>query len=339
MLKSKYQLIIFKKIVFQFFYFGFIAFIMSFFIESNLQFPSNFAKKYIFIEMLLLCYLVFYMNSVFFAKEMVTNNKYIPFFIKNTLISAVLILGCYFLRIFLNITPFLVTNKILLFDCFLLVITIATSIFYSDWMYQIENKAAMYRLIKEKNKFEVELLKSQFSPHFLFNTLNSIYSKCHSTSPDAAVMIQDLSNFMRYLIYDCSSQRVLICKEVSLIDDFIKLYKLNYSSKINISFKHKLFDEGQRIAPMLLLNFIENAFKHSQVGVSKESYVKIELATDQDFLYFKVKNNKIALQNKLEKGIGNHNTISRLELDYIGRYEYEVTDIEKCYTINLKIRL
>lgn len=339
MLKSKHELIIFKKIVFQFFYFSFIAFILFFFIENKLQFPSIFEMNYDFIEMLLFCYLVFYMNSVFFAKEMVANNKYIPFFIKNTLFIAVLILGCYFLRMILKTNTLLVTNEILFFDVFLVFFTLITSVFYSDWMYQIENKAAMYRLIKEKNKFEVELLKSQFSPHFLFNTLNSIYSKCHSTSPEAATMIQDLSNFMRYLIYDCSSQRVLISKEVSLIDDFIKLYKLNYNANINITFKHKLFDEGQRVAPMLLLNFIENAFKHSQIGVSKEAYVKIELATDQDSLYFKVKNNTITLQNKLEKGIGNSNTISRLELDYLGRYEYEVTDLEKCYTVNLKIKL
>ena len=339
MLKSKRELIIFKKIVFHFFYFSFIAFILYFLIENGLQFPSHFEKNYALIEMLLFCYMVFYINSVFFAKEMVVNNKYIPFFIKNTLFISVLILGCYFLRMILKTNILLVANEILFFDFFLVFYTLATSVFYSDWMYQIENKAAMYRLIKEKNRFEVDLLKSQFSPHFLFNTLNSIYSKCHNTSPDAAVMIHNLSNFMRYLIYDCSSQRVLISKEVTLIDDFIKLYKLNYSADINITFKHKLFDEGQRIAPMLLLNFIENAFKHSQVGVSKESYVKIELATDQDFLYFKVKNNKVTLQNKLEKGIGNHNTISRLELDYIEQYEYEVTDLENRYTVNLKIRL
>ena len=84
----------------------------------------------------------------------------------------------------------------LYFQLFLCVYTLSASLFYSDWIYQIENKGAMYRLLKEKNKFEVELLKSQFSPHFLFNTLNSIYSKCHSTSPEAAKMIYNLSNFL-----------------------------------------------------------------------------------------------------------------------------------------------
>lgn len=339
MLNSKYRLIIFKKIVFQFFFFIFILLSAYFFVENSIQIFTNFEKGFTIFKILIFSYLLFYVNSVFFAKDMVLNKKYISFFLKNTVFIAALFLGDYLMRIFLKINVNFKTNEILYFDLLLLLFTLTTSLFYSDWIYQIENKAAIYRLIKEKNKFEVDFLKSQFSPHFLFNTLNSIYSKCHNTSPDAAVMIYNLSNFMRYLIYDCSSQRVLISKEVTLINDFIKLYKLNYSDTIDINFKHKLFDEGQRIAPMLLLNFIENAFKHSQVGVSKGSYVRIELATDQDFLYFKIKNNKVALQNKLEKGIGNYNTITRLELDYMGQYEYEVIDIEKLYTVNLKIRL
>lgn len=339
MLKTKHDLIIFKKFAFQVFYFGFIGVIIYYFLETNIKFVSNFEKNFSYIEILFSCYLLFFLNAISFAKEMVLHKKYFYFFIKNTLMISLLILVIYLTRYFLRSYSLIEMSKILPFDFFLWLFTIATSLFYSDWMYQIENKAAMYRLVKEKNRFEVELLKSQFSPHFLFNTLNSIYSKCHNTSPDAAVMIYNLSTFMRYLIYDCSSQRVLISKEVTLIEDFIKLYKLNYSESINITFKHKLFDEGQRIAPMLLLNFIENAFKHSQVGVSKGSYVNIELATDQEFLYFKIVNNKVTLQNKLEKGIGNHNTVSRLDLDYLGQYEYEVTDLEKLYTVNLKIRL
>jgi sensor histidine kinase YesM len=339
MLITKYGLIIFKKIAFQLFYFGFILLFIFFFEENKRQLFSSFDMNYVFVELFLICILLFYINSIFFAKEMVVNKKYTSFFIKNTLLIALLVLGCYILRITLKANMSTLTDNFISFELFLSFFTLITSLFYSDWIYQIENKGAMYRLLKEKNKFEVELLKSQFSPHFLFNTLNSIYSKCHNTSPDAAKMIYNLSNFMRYLIYDCSSQRVLISKEVNLIEDFIKLYKLNYSDSIDITFKHKLFDEGQRIAPMLLLNFIENAFKHSQVGVSKESFVKIELATDQCFLYFKIENNKVPLQNKLEKGIGNINTISRLDLDYVGQYEYEVVDLEKLYTVNLKIRL
>jgi len=208
-----------------------------------------------------------------------------------------------------------------------------------DFINYLQNKSAIFRLIKEKNKFEVDLLKSQFTPHFLFNTLNSIYSKCHTSSPEAASMIFDLSNFMRYLIYDCSTHRVLINKEVALIQNFIKLYKLNYNAQINIDFKHKLYDENQRIAPMLLLNFVENAFKHSQIGVSNEAYVVIELATDHEFLYFKTKNNKMSFPNKLEKGIGNQNTINRLELDYKDQYTFEVTDLKESYEVYLNIRL
>lgn len=339
MLKTKYGLIIFKKLAFQLFYFGFIILFVFFFDENKFRFSSNFILNPISIEIFLICILLFYVNSIFFAKEMVVHKKYYSFLIKNILLIVFIILGTYFLKIVFNLNSPRTANNLMSFEIFVSLFSIASSLFYSDWIYQIENKGAMYRLLKEKNRFEVELLKSQFSPHFLFNTLNSIYSICHNSSPEAAKMIYNLSNFMRYLIYDCSSQRVLVSKEVTLIEDFIKLYKLNYSDSIDITFKYKLFDEGQRIAPMLLLNFIENGFKHSQVGVSKGAYVKIELATDQNFLYFKIENNKVTLQNKLEKGIGNSNTISRLDLDYVGQYEYEVTDLEKKYTVNLKIRL
>lgn len=229
MIKTKHDLIVFKKIAFQVFYFGFLGAIVYCFLETNIKFVSNFEKNFSYIEILLSCYLLFFLNAISFAKEMVLHKKYFYFFIKNTLMIGLLILGVYLARYFLKSYSLIEMVKILPFYFFLWLFTIATSLFYSDWMYQIENKAAMYRLVKEKNRFEVELLKSQFSPHFLFNTLNSIYSKCHSTSPEAAVMIYNLSTFMRYLIYDCSSQRVLVSKEVTLIDDFIKLYKLNYS--------------------------------------------------------------------------------------------------------------
>jgi len=339
MLKSKHNLIVFKKLLFQFFYFGFVVFFYGTFIKYVSPTSSNFQNSYLVFEMLLICYLGFYLNYAFFSKKLFKTKKYFSFFIKNTISITALLLVWFYTRIVLDLNMPIISPTVLYFNFCLLLFTLTISLFYSDWIYQIENKAAMYRAIKEKNKFEVELLKSQFSPHFLFNTLNSIYSKCHNTSPDAAIMIQNLANFIRYLIYDCSTHRVLINREVTMIYDFIKLYKLNYSDALNITFKHKLFDECQRIAPMLLLNFIENAFKHSQVGVAKGSFVAIELATDQDFLYFKIENNKILFQNKLEKGIGNFNTLSRLDLDYRGQYEYKVTDQEKLYTVNLKIRL
>ncbi len=186
---------------------------------------------------------------------------------------------------------------------------------------------------------ELNILKSQFSPHFLFNTLNIIYSKCHVTSPEAAGMIQNLSNFMRYLSNECSKDKVLLQKEVAMIHDYITLYKGNYTDGINIKFLHKLYDPEQKIAPMLLLNFVENAFKHSHIAVKQDAYVTIELATDRDYLHFKVTNNKAAAINQLEKGIGNTITLKQLELAYPDQYEYDVRETDKEYEVFLKIRL
>lgn len=339
MFKSKFALFVFKKIVFQFFYFSFISIVYYELINSKLAFQSSSTKVFLVAEMLFFCYLLFLVNVIFLEKELFIKKKFLNVLFKNAVvIAAMLVLLPLFNRLFkFNVAAD--TNTFLGYHILFLLFTLAASLYYLDFINYLQNKSAMFRLIKEKNKFEVDLLKSQFTPHFLFNTLNSIYSKCHNTSPEAATMIYDLSNFMRYLIYDCSTHRVLINREVAMIQDFIKLYKLNYNAQINIDFKHKLYDENQRIAPMLLLNFVENAFKHSQIGVFNEAYVVIELATDHEFLYFKTKNNKMAIQNKLEKGIGNQITINRLELDYKDHYTFEVTDLKSCYEVYLNIRL
>ncbi len=336
MLKSKHLLLVFKKIVFQFFYFSFISVIYYELVDNILKLNTINDNIFLVLEMLFFCYLLFFININFLEKELIIRKRVLSVLLKNALLITVLLfLWPYFNVVFALPLELNFIGYHLLF----LLFTLASSLFYLDFINHLQNKSEMVRLIKEKKNFEVELLKSQFTPHFLFNTLNSIYSKCHNTSPEAAIMIYDLSNFMRYLIYDCSTHRVLINREVTMIQDFIKLYKLNYNSQIDIDFIHKLYDENQRIAPMLLLNFVENAFKHSQIGVSKAAYVKIELATDHEFLYFKIKNNKMAIQNKLEKGVGNYNTINRLELDYKDRYKFEVTDLESTYEIYLNIRL
>ncbi len=339
MFKSKYSLFVFKKTVFQFFYFSFISIVYYELINSKFNLQSVSVKAFLVGQLLFFCYLIFLINVKFIEKELFIKKNFLNVLLKNSvMISAVMIILPYLDRLFKSNTA-IDTNVLFYYHLIFLLFTLAASLYYLEFINYLQNKSAIFRLIKEKNKFEVDLLKSQFTPHFLFNTLNSIYSKCHNTSPEAATMIYDLSNFMRYLIYDCSTHRVLINKEVAMIQDFIKLYKLNYNAQINIDFKHKLYDENQRIAPMLLLNFVENAFKHSQIGVFNKAYVIIELATDEEFLYFKTRNNKMSVMNKLEKGIGNQNTINRLELDYKDQYTFEVTDLNNTYEVYLKIRL
>lgn len=339
MFKSKNALFVFKKIVFQFFYFSFISIVYFELINNKLQFEDTSLKVFLVAEMLFFCYLLFLINVKFLEKELFIKKKFFSVLFKNIVIIAIILVLLPFLNSLFKFNVATSTSTFFGYHILFLFFTLAASLYYLDFINYLQNKSAIFRLIKEKNKFEVDLLKSQFTPHFLFNTLNSIYSKCHITSPEAAKMIYDLSNFMRYLIYDCSKHRVLINKEVAMIQDFIKLYKLNYNAQIDINFKYKLYDENQRIAPMLLLNFVENAFKHSQIGVFPEAFVVIELATDDEFLYFKTKNNKMSLQNKLEKGIGNQNTINRLELDYKDQYTFEVTDLKNAYEVYLNIRL
>lgn len=168
MLKTKYGLIIFKKIAFQLFYFGFVLALIYFFAEIQHPTTSIFKINYLFAEIFLMCLLLFYLNSIFFAKAMVVNKRYSSFLIKNIFLLTFLIFVPSFIEMGLNIKTLPISNTFLFFEFFIYLLTIAASLLYSDWMYQIENKGAMYRLLKEKNKFEIELLKSQFSPPFSF---------------------------------------------------------------------------------------------------------------------------------------------------------------------------
>lgn len=186
---------------------------------------------------------------------------------------------------------------------------------------------------------QLNLLRAQFSPHFLFNTLNIIYSKFNTTSPEAAGIIQKLSDFMRHLSSESAKNKVALHSEITMLHDYINLYKLNYTDNLPITFRHRLYDNAQEIAPMLLLNFVENALKYSHIALKKDAFVTIELATDQAHLMFKVTNSKAAAINRLEKGIGNTITLEQLELSYSGRYEYTVTETDKEYEVFLKIKL
>ena len=148
-----------------------------------------------------------------------------------------------------------------------------------------------------------------------------------------------LSDILRYVLYESNQGQVSILKEIKHIKDYIEIERLRLGNMVRVEIEISDQISDQNIEPMLLLTLVENAFKHSQIGVLKAAYVNIELATDNEFLYFKIKNNKAAIQNKLEKGIGNHNTITRLKLDYKDQYEYLITDLDKSYEIYLNIRL
>jgi LytS/YehU family sensor histidine kinase len=192
----------------------------------------------------------------------------------------------------------------------------------------------------ERLKSELSFLRSQISPHFMFNVLNSIVSLSRRKPEMVEPVVIKLSELMRYMIYETSDSKVSIDKEFSYLESYIELQRLRFGNDINIDFKHKLSSTPSSIEPMLLIPFVENAFKHG-VGMVKDPSIEIELNDDEKSLFFSV-SNKVSKQNSEIKdessGIGLVNVRRRLELLYPDQHELNIHEKEDSYLIELKIK-
>lgn len=196
-------------------------------------------------------------------------------------------------------------------------------------------------LIHEKLQSEMQFLKTQINPHFLFNALNNIYSLSYNKSPQAPKMIMKLSEMLRYVVYDTSEKKVSLGKELSYIQHYVDFQRLKIGKDIHVDLLAKKVDENAYIEPMLLIPFIENAFKHSNIESIPGSTIRIEISTENDILIMKVINNLGTEVSKVngEKGVGIENVKRRLELAYPGKYELKQDKQEGMYHVYLKIIL
>jgi two-component system LytT family sensor kinase len=187
---------------------------------------------------------------------------------------------------------------------------------------------------------ELKLLKSQLHPHFLFNTLNNLYSLALEKSDKTPDLIIRLGDMLSYIIYDCSSDKVPLTKEVDFIKSFIELQRVRYES-CDIIFDIEGEISNQSIAPMLLHTFIDNSFKHGAAQNPGKSLIKIEIELYNGTLEFSVLNNKVYKKENPEKGsgIGIDNTRKRLDHIYKERYELKIDDKENEYSVFLRLRL
>jgi LytS/YehU family sensor histidine kinase len=193
-------------------------------------------------------------------------------------------------------------------------------------------------LVQEKLQSEMLHLKSQINPHFLFNSLNSIYSLTRSRSDVAPETVMRLSKILRYMLYETASKTASIEDELKIIDDYIELQKLRFSSTIIVKSTKSIDSNSSQIAPLLLLPLIENAFKHSSSnGVSQIDF-KIELVKNQ--LSVRIKNPVGAPSVKLngEEGIGLQNIQRQLELLYRD-YSFHHSIEENIFVADLQINL
>lgn len=204
----------------------------------------------------------------------------------------------------------------------------------------IKISARLNEIHDEKLSAEVSYLKAQINPHFLFNTLNSLYALTLQKSNEAPNAVLKLSGIMRYVVTESSQEFVALDKEINYIKDYIELQKLRLDDSVSLSFEIHGTTTGRAIAPLILIPFIENAFKYG-INPDADSFIKIDISIEGQSLKMNVQNAVVATEIdeefKTEEGL--KNTQKRLDLIYSGKYELDVREEDKLYDVNLKIDL
>ena len=210
--------------------------------------------------------------------------------------------------------------------------------FFKFWYLELQQKQ---QAEKEKMNAELQLLKSQLHPHFLFNTLNNLYSLVHEKSDKASPMLLRLSGLLSYVLYECKAEEVLLEKEIIVMKDYVALEQERYGERLDISMNFSGDVQGRMIAPMLFQPFIENAFKHGLAEQLGKVWMSIDLSVKDNELLFKIINSCYKSQEDKdeEKGIGINNVKKRLELLYPGKYNLEYTRQEDVFIVSLIIQL
>jgi hypothetical protein len=199
-------------------------------------------------------------------------------------------------------------------------------------------------LEKEKQKTEVELkaLKAQINPHFFFNTLNSIYSMALDKDERLPGTVLQLSDLMRYFLYESKDNFVPLEKELAVADNYIALQKIRSGEQLSIEVNKQGEVNGQTIAPLLLITFLENAFKHGAKGSSGNTFIKLDIKVEKNKLNFTVENNKGVIDEvntSDHNGLGLENVKRQLELLYPGKHLLNIKNAPDRFLVALQLSL
>jgi sensor histidine kinase YesM len=197
------------------------------------------------------------------------------------------------------------------------------------------------QLQKENIAAQLQLLKAQIHPHFLFNTLNNIYSYTQNTSPVASSLVMELSDMLRYMLYECNQPLVPLSKEIKMLKDYCALEKVRYDKDLDLQVDVAVTDELY-IAPLLLLPFVENCFKHGASNLLEAAWISLDIKTEGNTMKMKLINSKPVDEKQCfdhKPGIGIANVQTRLDLLYAGQYDLTITNEAEVYIVNLTLEL
>jgi two-component system LytT family sensor kinase len=192
---------------------------------------------------------------------------------------------------------------------------------------------------KEKLQSELRFLKAQINPHLLFNVLGTIHALTLHQAPRAAEITVRLSKIMRFMLYDAASNSISLAAEIKMLEDYIALENIRFTSKLNVGFIKDVPDESLHIAPLILLPFVENAFKHGPAESQYTAAIEISLAVKNKVVFFEVHNSvEPGAVSQKEKGIGLTNVKRQLQLLYPA-HDLNIISTEKKFSVYLNFPL
>jgi sensor histidine kinase YesM len=205
------------------------------------------------------------------------------------------------------------------------------------WLKQKQTEQLFY----EKTKAELQLLKAQVHPHFLFNTLNNIYYFTLAGSPKAPEMINKLSGLLYYILNECNQPLIPLQREINMLRDYMALEKIRYGEQMGMTIDIQEKGSEKLIAPLLLIPFVENSFKHGTSKMLAHPWLKLQITMENNVLHFSVANSRPPkAETQLKKGnIGLKNVKKRLELLYPGTHELNIVSRPESFFVDLKVQL
>lgn len=218
---------------------------------------------------------------------------------------------------------------------FIMLLTTLLNLSYR-WFIQLSK---IKQIENDRLQLELSLLRNQINPHFFFNTLNNLYALSLEKSDQTSEVILKLSEMMRYTIYDCKEDTVAIASEVAYLENFIALQKMRHHNRGQISFEKDITINRLQIAPMILIVFLENAFKHGFDLLEKDAFLKIELTVKENLLHFFIENNFNEADQNKSIGIGLENVKRRLSLIYPNTHELTIVKENTLFRVDLKLHI
>jgi two-component system LytT family sensor kinase len=235
--------------------------------------------------------------------------------------------------------PFLEVHEIL-GECIWLYLLVGFTIMLYFMRAWYDQKQLSASLKKDVALAQLELLKSQVHPHFIFNTLNNIYSLSLHADPRTPEQIHRLSSLLSYMLYDSKSPYIPIAKEVEYLNNYIELQKIRYSDRLDISMNIFGSLDQFYITPLLLLPLLENSFKHGVSQEAEHGWIRVDLSRTVDWMVIKIENSvsEQPAGNNEPQGIGLHNVRRRLEILYPEQHEFRILKGDQSFMAILGIK-